>query len=305
LFLMARGVVASCVLATVLATGASASPSATTTVYRDTQGENPDGPDITTVNVWSDGYRLAFKFPIPTSPVVTPDMRIRIWLDADDSLETGLTFESGTKTGLDHFVIVDPTRFPPDAAVLYGPCAGSTCFQSSSGPVAFTYASGASFSLDAPALGLKRIARLRFSVSFYVGIGFGPEGYDFTNARLDFAPDLPDGEGLAPMWTFDAHPLAITGFRATPTRPHAGVPFALTMRVQRPATGAAVTRGDVACALRIGGKRVPARTSRFVGRVATCGFVVPAGTEGRRYRATITVAAEGSTVTRSVSGHVG
>jgi hypothetical protein len=295
-----RGVVGLCVLAAALATGASASPPETTTVFRDTQGENLEGPDITTVTVWSDGYQLAFRIPIPTSPVVTPDMRIRIWLDADDSLETGLTYDSGTKTGLDHFIIVDPRRFPPYQAVLYGPCAGTTCVPYSRDSVVFTYASGARFTVDASALGLKRIGRLRFYVSVWVGIGIGN---DFSNARWDIAPD-PDEE-LVPMWTFDAQPLEVTTFRTTPARAHAGKPFALTMRVRRSATGAAVTRGYVTCSLRVGGKRVPARTSRFVGGQATCGFVVPAGTEGRRYRATITVAAAGTTVTRSVSGRVG
>jgi hypothetical protein len=297
-------VLVAAVLAAAVATGASASPPETTAVFRDTQGENLEGPDITTVTVSSDGYQLAFRIPIPTSPVVTPDMRIRIWLDADDSLETGLTFDSGTKTGMDHFIIVDPRRFPPYQAVLYGPCAGTTCVPYSRDSVAFTYASGARFTVDASALGLKRIGRLRFYVSVWVGIGIGLEGYDFSNARWDIAPD-PDEEGLVPMWTFDAQPLEVTTFRTTPARAHAGKPFALTMRVRRSATGAAVTRGYVTCSLRVGGKRVPARTSRFVGRLATCGFRVPAGAKGKRYRATITVAAEGTTVTRSVSGRVG
>jgi hypothetical protein len=170
--------------------------------------------------------------------------------------------------------------------------------------VAFSYASGASFAVDAPALGLKRVASLCFSVSVYVGIGYGPGGYDFTNARVDVAPDAND-EGLVPMWRFAAQPLAAADFRATPARPQAGKAFALTMRVQRSDTGALLARGNVTYSLRAGGKRVPVRTSRFVGRRATCLFDVPTGTTGRRFRAAILVAAQGAVVTRSLSGRVG
>lgn len=286
--------------AVVLATGAGAAPGATTTVFRDTEGEEPAGPDITSVTVSSDGERLTFSIPLPTSPVVTPDMRIRVWLDADDSLETGLTLEDGP-TGVDHFIIVDPTRFRADQAVLYGPCAGNTCGPSSF--VEFSYSSGARFVVPAAALGLERIARLRFSVLVYVGIGFGPDGYEFTNARIDFAPNADD-DGVQPMWRFAAQPLAASDVRVTPARPQAGRTFALTMRVEHFDTGT-LRRGDVACTLRVESQRVPARTSRFVGRRATCLFDVPARTKGRPYRATIVVAAQGAVISRSFSGRVG
>ncbi len=298
---VARCVTAICLAGIVLVSAASAAPSATTTVFRDTTGEEPSGPDITTVTVTSDGDRLAFGIAIPTSPVVTPDMRIRIWLDADDSLETGLTFETGP-TGLDHFLIVDPTRFRPDQAVLYGPCAGNTCVPSRF--VQFAYASGATFTLDASALGLNRVDRLRFSATVTVGIGFGPDGYDFTNARIDSAPDAR-GEGVQPMWRFASQPLLVRDVRAVPARPRAEQAFAVTMRVEHFDTGALLTRGDVTCTLRVGSELVPARRSRFVGRSATCLFGVPPDAKGRPYRATIAVAAQGAVVTRSLSGRIG
>jgi hypothetical protein len=285
-----------CVLSAVVASAASGAPSTTKTTFRDSTGEEPAAPDITTVAVSSDGATLGFRIAVPTNAVLTRDMRLSLWLDADDDRRTGLAAEG--REGFDHWINVDPISFPGYGAVLYS-CegVGNTCGRPGGAEPGFSYSKGGTITLEASQLGLKRVGRVRFKAQVVTGIGGGPGGWNFDDAHADVAPD--EGE-----WTFDARPLAITGFRATPARPHAGSLFALTMRVRRSATGAAVTRGDVACALRVGGTRMPARTSRFVGRVATCGFVLPAGTEGRRYRATITVAAEGSTVTRSVSGRV-
>jgi len=186
--------------------------------------------------------------------------------------------------------------------VLYGPCSGNTC--SPSRFAQFTYASGATFTLAASALGLRRIDRLRFSVVVQVGIGFGPDGYDFTNVRFDTAPDRDD-EGLAPMWRFATQPLEATDVRASPARPRAGKTLTVSMRVRHFDTGALLTQGDVTCSLRVGGKRVPARTSGFVGGRARCSFDVPTGAKGRSYRATIDVASQGAVVRRSLSGRVG
>jgi hypothetical protein len=285
--------------AIVLVAGAGASTQTTTTVFRDASGEEPAGPDLTAITVSSDGRELAFAFAVPTSPAVTGDMRIRIWLDADDDRATGLTVEG--LEGFDHFLIVDPTRFRLDEAVLYT-CSESVCGVSGTGPPrapGFTYANGAArFTVDAELLGVARVDRVRFSVAVYAGIRFGPDGYDLTDARIDTAPN----EG---WWVFHARPLTVAGFRPVPAKPRAGRPFVLTMRVLRTGTGAPLGRGQVTCALVVAGERVPARAKRLVAGRAECAFRVPTGTTGRRFRASIGVAGLGTVVSRSLSGRVG
>lgn len=291
--------------AVLLASAASAGPYRSvenTTAFHDNVREDLAGPDITTVTVSSDGNGLTFRVEIPTNPVVTPDLRVRIWLDVDDSDETGLQVEGAT--GFDHFLLLDPIDVS-----LYGlPLVGlfwcetaNTCSRRATPE--FSYESGPTITVDIslldPALRLQRIERVRFSVSVIAGIRLVPgTGYDFTDTHFDQAPD----EG---GWTFDARALRVASFRATPARPLAGKPLTLTLGVLRTDTGTTLTGGVVACSLRIAGTRVPARTKRFVAQGVTCAFDIPAGTAGRRFRATIGVAARGDLVRRSLSGRVG
>lgn len=286
-------------------TGLAAGTAATATntvVFRDVTGEEPVGPDITTVAVSSDGTSLSFRLGIPTNPVVTEDIRVRIWLDADDVLETGLEIE-GTKTGFDHFLLLDPinvSRFGLPLVGLYWCATSNTC--SGRATPEFAYESGPTITLDVsqlnPAVGVGRFERVRFYAVATAGIRFVPEtGYDFTDARLDFAPD--DGQ-----WTFDARALRVASFRATPGEPRAGRPLKLRLGVLRTDTGTALTGGGIACSLRIGGSRVRAHTSRFVDRKATCVFDVPSTARSKRFTATIAVTARGATVRRSVAGRI-
>lgn len=271
------------------ASGATSEPAALARVFHDSTGEHPAGPDVTTVTVSSDGDALTFRVAMPSNPVVTDDMRIRIWLDADDDRSTGL-FD-----GSDHFLLVDPARFRSDEALLYR-CSGTTCSGVDASPPMFAYASGeATFTVAAASLGLRRIERVLFAVWVYAGLRSA--GWDYTDARLEFAPD----EG---WWAFDARPLRVVGFRSTPVKPRAGEPFTLTMRVLGTETGALLERGNVTCSLRIGRANTPARTARFAGRRAECVFAVPKGTTGQRYRGTIGLASGGATVKRSLSGRV-
>jgi len=203
------------VAALLLFTAAAGPTTSVSKTYRDTLGEDPAGPDITTVTTSSDGYVLTFRVAIPTNLTFTPDFRLRVWLDADDSLETGVGFEDGP-TGLDHFLIVDPTRFDQGEAKLYD-CEGTVCGGGAGwSSLDFSHASGATLTTDAHSLGLERIDRLRFAVVVTTGIVLGPAGYDFSNAHFDFAPDAPEAFDIQPMWTFTARPLQVTTFRPAP-----------------------------------------------------------------------------------------
>jgi hypothetical protein len=272
-------------------------------VFRDGFGENRAGPDITTITVSSDGNGLlTFRVGVPTNPVLTEDMRLRIWLDADDDRTTGLAVEG--LEGLDHFLLVDPWQLGFGAAGVYG-CTGSTCSGGRGGPnstLRFTYENGAAtFTIDAAGLGLRRLERLGFSVVVTAGIRFDPveRKYDFANATVDTAPD----EGR--LWTYDARILRVTSFSATPATPQAGKPFVLRMTAVRTDTGAALARGTVSCSTRIRGRPTRVRTRRFVGTHAVCGFDIPKHTRGQRFRSTIGVVRGGAQVTRSLSGRIG
>jgi hypothetical protein len=283
-------------LVTGVAAAAPLQSSPHTVVFRDAAGENAAGPDVTTVRVSSDGTALTLAVAAPSTPAFTGDMRLRIWLDADDDRRTGLAVEE--PSGRDHFLLVDPTLFPASEARLYR-CGTNTCSTlGTPSPYPFAYASGTTITLDAAALGLRRIERVAFSVVLTQGIAYDPvTGYDFTNARIDTAPN--EGE-----WTFDARALRATSFRAGPSRPRAGRPFTLSLATIRTATGAAPAGAKATCSMSVGHKPVPG-TARVVRRTARCSFAVPAGTRGKRFRATIRVRAAGASVARTISGRVG
>jgi hypothetical protein len=149
-------------------------------------------------------------------------------------------------------------------------------------------------------LGLWRLERLTFSVAVTTGIGYDPASrtYDFTNARIDVAPE----QGL--LWTYDARALRVTSFFATPPTPQAARTFALHLAAVRTSTGAVLTAGRVSCSSTFGGAPVRARIHRFVGKEAVCVFDVPSSAKGQRFRSTIAVTRGDARVARSVSGRV-
>ena len=294
---MKRAIALACAVAALGVGAAAGSESAaTTTVFRDTIGEESSGPDITSITASSDGPDLTFRIAVPTNPYFTPDMRLTLWLDADDDLRTGLT--GVNLDGWDHVMYVDPISYGDDTPHLLS-CVGgvNVCGIPESRPE-YSYSSGATVTLSTHALGLSRIERVRFRVSLATGIRRDPAtGFDFTNARFDFGPD----EG---GWTFDAHPLRVTGFRIVPSPPRAGRQHVLTLRVVRSKTGIAPPDGKVSCSLTIAGRRVASRSRSFAGGQGRCVFTVPAGARGKPFRGTITVTALGETVRRSASGRV-
>ena len=171
----------------------SASGALKTTTFRDAVGE--PGPDIETVVVSNDANgQLTFRIDIPNHPVITDDLRIRIWLDADADVSTGLG-PHGVR-GADYFLLLDRWELGLGEVGFFA-CSGSTCSGGKVLPTGsrtslrFSYRDGATFTLDAADLGIQRLERLRFSIEAWTGIGFDPVArrYDFTNARADFAPD--------------------------------------------------------------------------------------------------------------------
>lgn len=306
---MIRAVLAACLLGLLAADGAAGLESAsstrlatTTTSFEDARGEDPQGPDITTVVVSTDDDRLlSFRVDIPSNPTLSEDMRIRIWLDSDDDRTTGLAIDG--LVGFDYFLLVDRWELGLGAVGLFG-CSGSTCTGGQGwGPqtsLRFSYESGARFTIDTAELGIDHLRRFRFSVETMSGVVFDPVGrrYDFTNVHRDFAPQL--GE----FWTHESRPLLVQSFSATPAIPRAGKPFALRLTAIRTDTGTALASGNVSCSFRTAGKSVRPRSNRFVGKQAVCVFGIPPAAKGQRFRSSISVLLGGTKVTRSLSGTI-
>jgi hypothetical protein len=284
---------------------AAADGLARTTTFEDATGEDPQGPDITSVAVTADEDRLlTFRVSIPSRPVLTEDMRVRIWLDLDDDRTTGLTVER--LAGFDYFLLVDRWELGLGMVGVFS-CSGNSCGGGPGGPwgeqtsLRFSYANGATFSVDAAELGSKRLERIRFSVETTSGVAFDPlaRRYDFTNAHQDFAPE----EGGS--WTYESRALLVKSFSATPATPRAGKPFALRLTAVRTDTGAVLARGKVSCSFMTAGRTLKPRAGGFVGRRAVCVFVVPMGTKGQRFRSSLSVRVRGNSIARSLSGTIG
>jgi hypothetical protein len=302
-----RAAVAACLLVLFAADAyagheAMSAQSAKATTYHDGVGENSRAPDITTVTVSSEASRaLTFDVDVPTHPILTEDMRIRVWLDVDDDPTTGLT--ANELLGVDHFFLVDRWELGLGAVGLFR-CSGSTCGGgvdlARSAGLRFSYESGATFLIDAVVLGIPRLERIRFSVETMAGVVFDPVArrYDFTNVHQDFAPENRQ------LWTYESRPLLVQRFSATPTRPSAGKPYALRLDVVRTDTGAVLASGTVSCSLRISGKAFRARIGGFVRKQAVCVFDIPRNAAGKRFRSSISVLFDGARITRSLSGAI-
>jgi hypothetical protein len=305
---------------------APARAAANSATFEDATGEDLEGPDITTVAVSNDDAGgLRFRIAIPSHPVLTEDLRIQIWLDLDDDLETGLN----DGTGRDHSILVDFGSLGFGAAGL-ATCSANSCgavqgwpLQGAAVSLRFTYEAGvASFSLDAsklppsyrldPRSGTPR--RVWFQVRVDSGLSYDPvtRSWDFTNDRWDFAPVTANFPRRDQLWVYDWRgPLLVKSFSARPAIPRAGRPFALRLAAVRTDTGAPVTSGSVTCSSRVAGqsfyirgKPLRPESSGFVGGRAVCVFSIPANATGWRFRATISVTFAGTRVTRSVSGTV-
>lgn len=297
--------------------------SANSATFEDAVGEDPAGPDITTVSVSNDDAgELTFRVALPSHPILTEDLRIRIWLDYDDDPATGL---DGLRNGLDHFLLVNPGSLGVGEAGLFvcqpnydqsGQRVGSMCSggreSAMRASLRFSYDKGAVFSFDSEKLKrtepftIGSLKRFRFLVEVWSGIRYDPatRTWDFTNAHWDFAPTEKQFPSRDEYWVYESRPLLVKSFSATPATPRAGGSFALRLAAIRTDTGAALTSGTVSCSFKLAGQTLRPRSARFVGRRAVCVFAIPTSARGRRFRTAISVQSGGTRLTRSLSGRV-
>lgn len=283
-------------LALTLAPASLAGVNANQVTFADARGEDPSGPDIANVVVANraDGL-ITFRINVPSHPSLGEDMRIRVWVDSDYNRATGLTADE--LTGFDYFL-----RRDRDGTKLFR-CAASNCRNDvPQRTLAFSYRAGATFAISVHELATKRF---RFRVDTTAGIGFDPatRTYDFTKAKLDFAP------GQSQFWSYNVRlgpsKLLVKRFSTTPARPQAGERLSVRLAATRNDTGTLLSSGQVTCAARIGAKSLRPSSQRFVRKQATCVFTVPASASGLTLRGSITIAFEGRQVRKSFSRRIG
>ena len=265
--------------------------------FQDSTGENPPGPDITAVTVSNnDAGTITWDIRIPNRSSVTPETLIVLYVDADNNAATGDVEFVGADYAIELFVNQitlykwDGSTYsrrggdPPQVSLIFAP--GST---------------GVRITINASELGATR--RLNFGVLAASGIAVDEQtgDLDFSNAYGDAAPD--GGHGF---WSYDVRtaPLRLVARRFRAGAARAGRPYTVRLTAARSDTGAVLRGGQVRCAATIAGARLAARTRRFVGSEAVCGWQLPATARGKRIRGTITVVFEGRSVRRSFSATV-
>ncbi len=235
-----------------------------------------------------DSGLLTFRIEIPSHPVLTEDLRIRVWLDTDADPETGLR-------GADRYLHRRPLGARPRrgrALHLRGTtCSGGKTLPTRSGPpLRFAYRDGATFTVEAADLGIRGPQRIVFWIEAWSGIGFDPvtRRYDLTNARPDFAPDgaarrlgNPSAQG-EDAWIHDSGSMFASSFTAQPTKPRAGKQFSLRLAAISTDTGSPVTSGTASCSMRIAGKPLRPTSKSVRRRHCRLHVLDPGGHEGQR-----------------------
>jgi hypothetical protein len=301
-----RAIVVVCVVLPTAAAGAgtlgASAPvraASNTATFQDSTGEDPLGPDITTVVVSNtDAGIISFRVNVPNKPQLGQDMLVDLFVDSDSNAATG-----------------DPDTFGADYAIelILGNIAlfhwdGTNFTRRPGDPAAtsllFAYNGGATITISADELGNTK--QFGFGSSVISGLVVDPTtgDFDFTNAHADFAP-APDA-GLYKFQVKTAPPtLLVKKLAISPAKPKAGKLFSAKLTVARSDTGALLQGGRVACVGRIGGASIRAKVQRFVGSQAVCTWSIPATAKGKSFRGSIAVVFEGLRTAKSVSGKIG
>ncbi len=121
---------------------------AKTVRFVDALQEDPQAPDVTAVVVsntkvaWAPASVVSFRIETPNRPTFTEDMRVSLWIDADDKRATGLADPTGPLPGADYYVNWDP-KLRDGASVLR--CVAARCTTVAARSFRFSYAGGARF----------------------------------------------------------------------------------------------------------------------------------------------------------------
>ena len=276
-----------------VAPAASAGPTraaSNSQTFLDSTGEDPNAPDITSIVVSNDDSGLVtFKVNISNRPTLTSDMEIDLSLDTDANPATG-----------------DPNAFGADFLIVLVQGSvdlyrwnGTDYSSTPASSLVYSYdASGATVKVKASDLGGTRA--FNFFAIAASGVTYDSSGNpDYTNAPVDFAPDL--GHGTYAYKVLTTLRLSVTTFQTTPAAPKAGGTLSASLAATENDTDAPIAGGSVSCRASVGGKAVAATAHTVTNGVATCVWRVPKTAHGKRLTGTVTVALRGATATKSFS----
>lgn len=276
----------------------TAAPATNSATFQDSTGEDPAGPDITTIQVSNDDTgMITFRINVPNRPTLGQDMLFEIWVDSDDNASTG----SPELAGVDYVMQLvrgEINLFKWDGTDFtrrFGDPSAVTLTQS--------YQAGPTVKISASELGNTK--KFKFFVIAISGLVVDPVTGDIdgSNAHGDSAPG--GGAGLYPYEVkITPATLVAKKFTAVPAKPKAGKPFTLRLVAARSDTGAVIQNGRVTCVAKAGNTRLKAQVARVVGGAATCTWNIPASASGKAFRGSVTVSFEGLKASQSYVGKV-
>jgi hypothetical protein len=270
-----------------------AAPAANSTTYQDSVGEDPAGPDITTIVTSNDDAgTITFRINVPNRQQLTQDLVTILDIDSDANQATG-----------------DPDNFGADfilqyilgEAILFKWNGSDYALSATQSSLTSSWSSGPTFKINASDLNNTR--RFAFEALVVSGVVFDQTtgAIDCTNCKRDFSPLI----GLYPYQIQITKPtLVVKSLKPTPAKPVAGSPFTLRLVAARSDTGAAVQNGRVTCVGRLGSARLKAQVQRVQGGAATCTWNLPATAKGKTFRGSVSVAFEGLKASQSYAGKV-
>lgn len=273
------------------ALGSSSHAASNSQNYPDSVGEDPNAPDITSVQVSNDDTgKIVFKINISNRPTLTSDMTLLVFLDTDQNPQTG----DAQSLGAEYAIELDA-----GAVNLFQWNGSDYVGAPEQADLTYSYdATGATINLSQGDLGGTK--GFNFGVIAFSGITVDAQGNaDFTNAHSDLAPDA--GHGFFNYKVLAKVTLTQTAFSTTPAK--AGKKFSVSLAANESDTGGPVATGTVACSATVGGKALHG-THALANGVASCTWTVPTTAKGKTVRGKISLTAQGTTLSKSFAAKV-
>jgi hypothetical protein len=274
-----------------------ASPQGTasnTTTFQDSTGEDPAGPDITTIVASNDNAGLiTFRINVPNRPQLAQDVALIMFLDSDSNQGTG----DQENLGADHII-----QYIRGEAILFRWDGTDFTLSATQSSLTASWSSGPTIRINASQLGNAR--RLSFDALVISGLLIdettGAIECPPATCKRDFAPAI----GFYQYEVRIERPTLVVR-RVSAGRPTAGKPFTIRMVTARSDTNAVVQNGRVTCVGRAGNARLKARVQRVIGGAATCTWTLPPTSKGKRFRGSVTIVFEGLRATESFTSRIG
>lgn len=267
------------------ALGSARHASSNSQSYPDSIGEDPNAPDITSIDVSNDDAGLiTFKVNISNRPTFTQDMEFILLLDTKpggDPQNLGATYG----------IVLDPGQ-----VTLFQWNGSDYVVAPSQTSLVYSYNStGPTVQIDAHDLGSPR--QIQFAVIARSGVATDASGNpDYTNAHEDDAPD--PGHGTYTYQVLTKLILKQTAFSTSPSPARAGKRFSASLGASENDTNGPVTRATITCAATAGGRRLPA-THSLANGVASCYWKLPRTAKGKLLHGTVTVTVQGTKLVKS------